>query len=185
MIFHKLGVIFIHSERTGGVALRKHLLQFETDFERLATTKHLTAKDTKQKVGSILWDKYLTVGFIRNPFERLVSWYCACKEHIGEWSDPLALHIQSKKSFHELIYDPHPKILIPQYEKVEGVMFLGRFENYQEDIKQLCSLLDIPYKDKKENASHHKDYKLYYDSDTRKIVEEWYKEDLKKFGYKF
>ena len=84
-----------------------------------------------------------------------------------------------------MIYNPHPKMLIPQHKKVEGVDFLGRFEHYGESMKQLCFWIDIPYENKKENASDHKDYKLYYDSGTRKIAEGWYKEDLEKFNYEF
>ena len=184
MIFHDLNVIFLHTERTGGVALRKHLLKYETKFERIANTKHVTAKETKVIVGE-LWNIYLIVGFVRNPFERLVSWYCACKGHVGTWTSPLAIHIQTQPDFTSLIYNPHPKILIPQHEKVDGVEFLGRFENYKEDMGKLCFLLDIPYENKKHNASVHGNYKSYYNVDTRKIAEGWYKEDLDKFDYEF
>jgi hypothetical protein len=181
MIFHDLEAIFIHVERTGGVSLRKHLLKYETRFERIAKTKHLTSKETKETVGN-LWYEYFTFGFVRNPWERLVSWYFACNQH-PEWNSPIAIYMQKFQSVGELIFNPHPQMLITQTKKLQGVDFIGRFENYAEDVKKICGYLRIPYENFKDNIATYGDYRNYYCPRTQRIVADWYKEDIENFGY--
>ena len=55
MIFHDLDLIFMHVERTGGVAFRKHLLHYEERFERLGSTKHYTVEEAKQLIEPEYW----------------------------------------------------------------------------------------------------------------------------------
>lgn len=184
MIFHDLKAIFMHVERTGGVSIRKHLLHYETNFERIGSTKHYTVEETKEKVGD-LWNKYFTFGFVRNPYERLVSWYFACKKNAKTWNSPLARHVVKCKTFSDLIYNPHEKIIIPQYKKVEGIDFIGRFENFEVDMRKVCDKLGIPSIREKANTSEHEHYYAYYTPETKKIVTEWFKEDLERFNYAF
>jgi len=184
MIFHDLKAIFIHTERTGGVSIRKHLLNYETNFERIGNTKHYTAQETKEKVGK-LWHQYFKFGFVRNPYDRLVSWYFACKKNKDVWKNSLAIHVNNCKTFEDFIYNPHKQILIPQYKKVEGLDFIGKFEKYEEDFMELCIQLNIPYKYLQVNTSLHSHYRKYYTSEMIKIVRERFKEDFKRFNYEY
>lgn len=187
MIFHDLKTIFIHNERTGGVSIRKHLLHYETQFERIGSTKHYTASETADRVGS-LWNEYFTFGFVRNPYERLLSWYLACKGNRHEWkgNDIADFFIQFENFEDCLNATPHPRILISQYEKVKGVDFIGRFENYEKDFSELCRIyFHIPYKYLQVNTSFHANYKQYYTAQMQKRATEWFKEDLERFNYAF
>ena len=183
MIFHDLKTVFMHVERTGGVSLRVHLEKYESKLERLGDTKHYTVEETKKIVGEY-WEDYFTFGFVRNPYERLVSWYHACKQN-PTWNNSLATHIKQCETFDDLIKCPHLKILIPQWDKVEGCDFIGRYENYEHDFKKICQQLKIPYTPTHRNAAKHDDYTKYYTEETKQIVGNWYKKDLEKFGYEF
>src|SRR5262249_4698073 len=41
----------------------------------LCEGKHLFASDIKESLGSHIWRDYFKFAFVRNPFDRLVSWY--------------------------------------------------------------------------------------------------------------
>jgi len=186
MIFNDLKAIFIHVERTGGVALRKYLLKYEKNFERPdPTTKHLTARQIEQVIDEYRWRVYWKFAFVRNPYDRLVSWYLAIHKHKGEWKSELDLHVLSCKTFEEFIKNPHPKVLITQFEKVIGCDMYFKFEEYNEEVKDVARALKIPYEYRKENESKEFDYRDYYTPELRRIVEERYKKDLEFFKYEY
>jgi hypothetical protein len=60
-----------------------------------------------------------------------------------------------------------------------------RLENLQRDLPKLQRLLGIDARIEKMNFSTHNDYKSYYTSSSKKIVEMMYKDDLEKFNYVF
>jgi len=185
MIFNDLKAIFIHNERTGGVSVRKHLLQYEKHFERIASTKHLTCEETKKLVGN-KWDDYLTFAFVRNPYDRLVSWFTVCNEH-QEWISPVAKYMRKYKTLEELVLDnrPHEQILLSQYEKTKDVDWLFAYERYDGAMRSLCDMLKIPYKSRYDNSSYHAHYTTYYTKEMLDIVNEWFKKDLEMFNYNF
>tara|TARA_Y100000310_G_C20458964_1_gene704400 strand:- start:310 stop:597 length:288 start_codon:yes stop_codon:yes gene_type:complete len=70
----------------------------------------------------------------------------------------------------------------------EGTDFLLRFENLQEDFDELCEKIGVsPKKLPHANKTQyrHKHYREYYTRETRNIIRDKYKEDIKKFGYTF
>ena len=187
MIFHDLKTIFIHVERTGGVSVRKHLLEHENHFRRWQQTKHFTSSEMKELTQLWdIWDNYYKFAFVRNPYDRLVSWYNACHLH-HEWVSDIALYMRQYNTLSELIYhnQPHSQLIKSQYETTSNLDFVGRFENREEDFGKICDKIDIPYSNRKENTSVHLDYKTYYTGVTKKIVTEWFKEDLERFKYEF
>ena len=74
---------------------------------------------------------------------------------------------------HKFITDNNGNIIVD---------FIGRFENLYNDFKKAFGLDLINYKI---NSSKHNDYKEYYDSETKSLVEECYKKDLELFKYEF
>ena len=187
MIFHDLKAIFVHVERTGGVAVRKHLLQHEGNFERWPGTKHFTAEKTKELIDNPeVWENYFKFAIVRNPYDRLVSWYCACRQH-PEWNSPIAKYFQSLDCFDDIFKRTHTQILIPQYDIVKGVNFIGRFENYNESMEHINRILGINENlyVKFENSANHKPHRCYYNSFTRATLKKWLKKDFDYFGYEY
>lgn len=65
--------------------------------------------------------------------------------------------------------------------------FVGRFENLQEDFDYVCDRVRIKRK-KLTHANKSKrdrDYRKYYDSETKEIVAKKYADDIGRFGYEF
>ena len=64
--------------------------------------------------------------------------------------------------------------------------YIGRFENLQEDLDNICNQINIPKQQLPHtNKTNHKPYREYYNDHTIKMVQEIYKGDLQKFNYDF
>ena len=66
-----------------------------------------------------------------------------------------------------------------------GVDIILRFENLEEDFKQIQKITNdfrpLPHL----NKSEHRQYREYFTDETREIVEQAFKEDIDRFGYEF
>lgn len=64
--------------------------------------------------------------------------------------------------------------------------FIGRYENLSASLRYVCDVNDIPMVDIPHiNQSDHLHYAEYYNSNTIELVQDFYAEDIKRFGYKF
>ncbi len=66
------------------------------------------------------------------------------------------------------------------------VDYVGKIENIEEDFEAICHKLDI--KDVKllhKNKSNHKKYHSYYNAETKKMIQESYKDDIEVFSYEY
>src|SRR5438132_652333 len=66
-------VLFVHIQKTGGETVAGILAKHAPDIRRLGA-KHEFASFGKLKLGSA-WNNYFKFAFVRNPWDRLVSWY--------------------------------------------------------------------------------------------------------------
>ena len=154
---------------------------------------------SKEEAGKC--NNYFKFCFVRNPWDKLVSFYCD-KLNINNPSHRDFLKYNGFKvgiSFEELVYairdiqdreaERHFK---SQYTFVTDqrnnlvVDFVGRFENLEEDFNKICKIAGLPpialphrYK------SVHDHYSTYYTDETRRVVAERYKKDIEMFGYDF
>jgi hypothetical protein len=67
-----------------------------------------------------------------------------------------------------------------------GVDFVGKFENFPEDMNYVLSRLgfgglEFPH----ENRSRHDHYTHYYSDKTRAIIENRFQTDIQRFGYSY
>ena len=138
-------------------------------------------------------DGYFKFSFVSNPYKRIVSRFF--------WGrDPLRIAdqtevIQQCETVREYIMniseDTWKTFTQPQSRLVEGCDFIGKCENLQNDLEYVCDKINISkinlpkLGSRLVNASIHKHYTEYYDTETRDIISKLYQEDLKKFGYKF
>lgn len=67
------------------------------------------------------------------------------------------------------------------------IEFVGKLENFERDIAVVCKRLDIPFPDPipHENRSNSRDYREFYDDQSREIIAHWFREDLEQFDYDF
>ena len=67
------------------------------------------------------------------------------------------------------------------------VNYICKFENLKTDFEEVCQLVNRPRKvlSHLNKSNRQRDYKSYYDEETRLIIERCFQKDIEKFGYKF
>jgi hypothetical protein len=159
---------------------------------------HLFVRQLGGVITSEIWKSYFKFAFVRNPWERLVSWHAMCLQRPG---NDFQRHIFEKypnfDDFIENATEGIAKILtFNQLDYIcdeEGniiVDFVGRMERFNECCSELFKMLNtnslvphinIPHI----NKSDHDYYRSYYNDHTIRIVAERFRKDIDYFGYRF
>lgn len=167
----------------------------------LPNLQHVEAKIIKDMVEPQVWDKYLKFSIARNPWDRAISyfyWHTRNKPHLkpqkkfyhhmGVPFDELS---QLRRLFSEFIKNTtlpsnEPFYLIDNELCVDSII---RYENLSEDYGKICHKLGLPSSELprlkggiRKSAYH---YSEYYDEETREIVAETHKNDIRFFNYTF
>lgn len=202
--------LFVHIQKTAGRSFEAVLTENIPDLENFMGT-HDHALWAKEKLSGE-WNNYYKVGFVRNPWDRLVSWYTMIREKGAmtwkkrifgrrRYNDLTQYVLSNSNSFEEFIYkctdtiddiDGRKSILYNQIDYLSDengkliVDFVGRFENIEEDSKKVFENLgfenaSLPHK----NSSKHRNYRTYYNEETREEVRRRYSRDIDFFGYDF
>ena len=137
---------------------------------------------------------YFSFAFTRNPWSRVVSSFhdYNIKERRGR---------EEYRSFDSFVKERLPEVLLNKPEEhtihyfpslyfTKGVDFVGKVENIQEDWERIMEVIMMDYSDMKLKYHHRatgtgKRYREYYDSKTKEIVQHFYADDIKEFGYEF
>jgi chondroitin 4-sulfotransferase 11 len=136
---------------------------------------------------------YFKFGFVRNPYDRLVSAYNDFKNDTGHqsWAFPIQRHA-TFKDFAMNLHDSPCKEFIhlqPQYDFLDCggdivIDFVGRFESLQRDFNTVQKLLGLEVKKlETHRANSHDHYESYYDEESRQAIYKFYKKDFEAFGY--
>jgi hypothetical protein len=195
MISHKYKFILITPPKTGATSISKSLLSVievgeiikqekqcpncfdftEPQEEKLA--KHNSLKDYDEKY----INSYTLYGTIRNPYARMVSWW--------KWKRPSKdFKKWVKKAFEENKSDRTLggsclSFFLSPHKNVKKYI---RCEDMENDYNSFCEELNLPKCPLYHiNKTKHMPYQDYYDSETRKIVENNWAQDIEHFGYKF
>lgn len=213
MISHRYRCIFVHIPKTGGHSIEAVVwpsgrsestlwMGFVDEFHNKYQTgglQHLHATQIREEVGAETFDAYFKFSFVRNPWDKAVSQFAYMqtrpdlRRFLGmDEHDDFAtylrltqerLHVQWEPQ-HAFVYDDHDNLLVD---------FLGRFERFDADTRELLSRLEVrigrlrrrvrsvPHRNKSER-SHYRDY---YDAETKALVAAIYARDIDAFGYTF
>jgi len=143
----------------------------------------------EQNFGKEVWDSYFKFGFIRNPYEIVVSRYFWERRGKGGTIEDCSIEDFkefTKKELLEYEHDwLHPYIAIN--DKIE-LDFIGKYETLQDDFKFICQKLNLPNTElpfKKGGFREKKHYSTYYDDETKDVVKNFFKKDIELFGYNF
>lgn len=219
VISHKKKFIFIHVPKTGGNSINLALGDYcDSDFSfRRVTTKdietygldvsltneatgHLLPSEVMKVVGPDKWKEYFKFGFVRNPFERLVSdfFYLKKKAEEGVGKEETFYFTKRIKEISDIVNFREYVLLLQKKINInasrwlcneEGntlVDFVGRFERLQDDFDLVCKKIGLENRKLPlSNSTCHEHYSKYYDYETRRIVEALFWKDLNIFGYKF
>jgi hypothetical protein len=212
VISHRYRCIFIEVPKTGSTSVRallgtptkphQNLWQIrylmETEWtggerlrDRLASSAYLwLSKDGRRRRGHRQFDEYFKFGFVRNPWDRLVSLYerregLMLKDRMSfpdfvDWcrySSSTCNHALPHRYQLDWFVDPHGKVLAD---------FIGRFETLDRDWETVAARLGVesslPHQNQNPGRKH---YTEYYDARTRAIVADRFAVDIEYFGYEF
>tara|TARA_R100000152_G_C6780669_1_gene213715 strand:- start:1034 stop:1714 length:681 start_codon:yes stop_codon:yes gene_type:complete len=173
----------------------------EDSTTRVGISVHAYADIAKEYLeeNNLDWDSYYSFGFVRNPFERCISSYFFWKRKIDN-DEPLSpentilanniYNTPIEKYIHH--FNQHQYHWFYDHKTCSNLLvdFVGKFENIQEDFKEVVLKInpDATEEDWKlshKNQSVHKHYTEYF---TKKDVEKFSEKfavDLELFDYKF
>jgi chondroitin 4-sulfotransferase 11 len=77
LVSNSYKLVFVHIQKTGGDTISKLLSNSVPDIYRL-NTKHGFAADAAKDLEH--WGEYFKFAFVRNPWDRLVSWYSMIRD---------------------------------------------------------------------------------------------------------
>ena len=192
-------ICFVHIPKTAGTTIEKSLnllnaesLYSERKFvNKNVTAQHFNYEELKEVLGDTL-DQYQIFTVVRNPFDRIVSEY----HHVihNDWATEyknLSFDEFVKKSiFTDVetrirIFDAH---IEPQTYFIKGCenIKVFKYENLEECFNWIRQIVGDNISFGHERKSERRPYNEYYkNSDTIKLVSEFYKEDLERFSYSF
>lgn len=195
MIFHKHKCVFMHITKTGGTSIETKLSGSKPPPVRMKHLKtppwidkerHMNVVNMVKTYGEESWENYFTFTFVRNPWDRMVSWFF--------WRKRMRT-IPKDLTFSEFVIDFkfwHTDKTLPAqpqhswFDDKFKIDFVGKFENLQDDFNKVCNTLNI--KDTKLPHMYntkHSHYSEYYDSETKKEVDRIWGIDAEIFKYKF
>lgn len=197
VISPKTRSILVHIQKTGGSSVELALRQVDNMIgdNLYQGQRHILARDFRHMISPEIWNAYFKIAFVRNPWDRLVSWHRMCMEfgnnkfqtyvrmNYPDFADFIRNGddaILSRVRINQLDYitDDAGKILVD---------FIGRFETISEDFDKMNSqhfggaLGKLPHI----NKSTRRDYRSYYTDETSGIVAQRFARDCEYFGYRF
>jgi len=150
---------------------------------------HIGLAQIRPFVGEEAFQGYLKFAFVRNPWDRFVS-YCAFMTREDGTFDKRPRDVMRHFLFkdrpvdHLLFFPQHAFLVDAEGRLLTDV--LGRVEEMQASYDAICARLNIPSAQlEKVNSTRRNDYREYYDRDLTAAVAELYRRDVDLFGYSF
>tara|TARA_S200000501_G_C20770680_1_gene720422 strand:+ start:347 stop:949 length:603 start_codon:yes stop_codon:yes gene_type:complete len=197
IISPKYKFVFLATEKTGSTTIHTVLKKISDDqlidksednilengsINNYIDGKHLFCERFIKKYPTYI--NYFKFAFVRNPWDRVVSWYFFEKKcFTNEKRDLTNVKFRQYIQNYQNIWANKRQ---SQYEFTKCCDYIGRFENIQVDFNAICDKIGIarqklPHK----NKTTHKHYTKYYDEETKSIVAEKFSKDVEHFGYRF
>jgi hypothetical protein len=192
--------LFIHIPKTAGNSIQSALRDYSEDqlvalrkeqdgVERFGLRnpkykikKHSTLAEYRTALGETQFDDLYKFTCIRNPWDRMVSYYFTPTQKTEPWD---------WKKFRKIILGALSVADYLRLDKGEGDLFANvdyvmRFENLADDFRTVCRALDIsPTTLPRYNRSNREHYSKYYDDELRELVRARFAAEIERFGYTF
>lgn len=213
MISHKHKCIFVEVPKTGSTSIRSiigyppkahlNICQIKYNMEnywthheglmdRIIGSLYLLLPEKERiRIGEQQFNSYFKFGFVRNPWDRVVSLYLRREglqmadkmtfdDFVGwmKYSSSTCVHPVPHINQLDWFVDPHGNVLVD---------FIGRFENLQKDWERIAARLALPKElpHKQKNPRRTRPYTDYYSEKTKEIVRNRFRVDIEYFGYEF
>jgi hypothetical protein len=196
-------VLFVHVPKSAGSTIDR-MFEKEVVDQRKVEGRARHAPYTRLVQAEPELADYWSFGFVRNPWSRLVSWwsmlvdifekadagYQPAIDRIARFPEVWHTEGEYRHDFSRFVLEATeviPKLARPQAVTLNGVSFIGRVENYDDDLAVVREKLGLPQLQRvpRHNKSKHGHYSEYFNDETRKKVEEVYGRDIETYGYTF
>ena len=183
--------IFIHIPKTGGTSIEQ-ALHFSHE--------HKWALEKRAEMGRLRWNRRFSFTIVRNPWDRLVSYYfhelTVSEARLAQNPVPFSEWIRSilgEGGFSPYEEWKYSKYLANQWDWITDrkgnvlVDFVARFERLQSDFDHIGKSIGQPHAvlPHLKRSNHDPDYRVYYDEETRKLVESFYSDDIHQLCYNY
>ncbi|WP_420387535.1 sulfotransferase family 2 domain-containing protein [Roseivirga sp.] len=180
-------VAFIHIHRTGGSTISSLLHQAKQPND-IILSQHCRL-NCLAKCYPEYNDSFFVFSMVRNPWERIMSWYLLVQSRAQTKTDFITFIdlIQAEESrlcgsflFNQVDY------LTPEANgKIANQIY--RYENYEHDVKAVLEYLEMPINEipKLNNNRLTSAYRDYYSTATKNLVSRLCEKDIDEFKYSF
>ena len=200
MISLRKRFLFVHIPKTAGnsiqsvlrdysedqlVALRKEqdgIERFGLHNPKYKVKKHSTLSEYYDALGNEQFGKLYKFTCVRNPWDRMVSYYFTPTQNPEIWD---------RKKFREIISKAmsaadYLRLGDDGEDPFANVDYTMRFENLADDFRVVCATIGIsPPTLPQYNRSSREHYSKYYDDELREFVCARFAAEIERFGYKF
>jgi hypothetical protein len=214
MISHRHRCIFVEVPKTGSSSIRRilgepakpHLNLWQIKFEMeshwtysrgqmdriIASFYTLLSPKVRRLRGERQFEEYFKFGFVRNPWDRVVSLYFRKEglqmrdrmtfENFVDWiqySSSTCRHPVPHVNQLDWLVDPHGNVIAD---------YIGRFENLEADWKVIAQRIGAPPELPHTNLNAvkpPKHYSSFYSEKTAAIIADKFRKDIAFFGYEF
>ena len=222
--------VFVHVPKTGGRSIsralqrfvpdtgdirpdifdpfKKQALEANPDHQGLFGPAHFAAAHLRDNVtGREFWQKALTFAIVRNPWDRLVSFF-SWLQHSN--TRETRQYFKDHYTFHDYLrwlndhqdpwlnenygyaWQPGRQSQVSYVTDETGIIvdFIGRFESLQEEFNFLCNKLGIPCviltrAHQTRALAQHQQYAKWFTLKDRELISPMIKEDTTFFKYEF
>jgi hypothetical protein len=200
MISFQKRFLFVHIPKTAGNSIQSVLRDYSEDelvalrseqdgVERFGLRnpkykikKHSTLAAYRDALGQAEFGKFYKFTCVRNPWDRLVSYYFTPTQNTVVWD---------RKKFRKVIVKVLPvadylRLSEAERDPFANVNYIMRFEHLTDDFGAVCAALDIsPTELPQYNRSNREHYSRYYDDELRELVRTRFAAEIERFGYVF
>jgi sulfotransferase famil protein len=200
MISFQKRFLFVHVPKTAGNSIQSVLRDYSEDelvalrgeqdgVERFGLRnpkyklkKHSTLAEYRNAIGNEQFGSLYKFTCVRNPWDRMVSYYFTPTQSPETWDRKKFRRIISKA----VSVADYLRLNVRDHDPFENVNYIIRFENLANDFRTVCAALDIsPTTLPQYNRSNREHYSKYYDDELRESVRERFAAEIERFGYVF
>ncbi len=197
-------LIFVHVQKTAGTSFSQILEPYALmpsagrwnkiasdiglvkDWRKFYFRKHASLGKAEKILPTEIYQNYFKCAFVRNPWDRLVSWYSYVQ------NTPSHSDCKPGESFNDFAmrFISNPRRaqwwMLKNTQGELGLDFIGRFECLNEDIAHICKMQGISFTAlPHNNKMTKKDYRTFYDDHLATAVQSAWHTEINYFGYTF
>jgi len=192
--------LFVHIPKTAGNSIQSALRDYSEDqlvalrkeqdgIERFGLRnpkynikKHSTLAEYRDALGNAQFGNLYKFTCVRNPWDRMVSYYFTPTQSPEIWDRKKFRRIVSKA----VSVADYLRLDQDEQDPFANVDYTMRFENLADDFRTVCETLGIsPGALPRYNRSSREHYSKYYDDELRELVHTRFAAEIERFGYAF